>query len=109
MRDSYGKALSSLQKAFKFLIEYYQVYIVAPAPTNDHSFLTEVQLWTEDILSTPAHDHIVFTNQPHLLYGDYMVSASAMEGFMGTAVPLGSEEMKTWEEAIIYFERLGGQ
>ena len=38
-----------------------------------------------------------------------MVSASAMEGFMGTAVPLGSEEMKTWEEAIIYFERLGGQ
>ena len=62
-----------------------------------------------DILSTPAHDHIVFTNQPHLLYGDYMVSASAMEGFMGTAVPLGSEEMKTWEEAIIYFERLGGQ
>ena len=109
MRDSYGKALSSLQKAFKFLIEYYQVYIVAPAPTNDHGFLTEVQLWTEDILSTPAHDHIVFTNQPHLLYGDYMVSASAMEGFMGTVVPLGSEEMKTWEEAIIYFERLGGQ
>lgn len=109
MRDSYGKALSSLHKAFKLLIEHYQVYIVAPAPTNDHNFLAEAQTWTEDILSTPAHDHLVFTNQPQLLYGDYMVSASPMDGFMGTVIKLGGEEMKTWEEAITFFERLGGQ
>ncbi len=109
MHDSYDKPLSSLNKAFKLLIEYYRVYIVAPAPTNDHAFIDHVQTWTEDILSTPAHDHVIFTNTPELLYGDYLISPCAPEEFMGTAIAFGSEEMKTWEEVITFFERLGGQ
>ena len=109
MRDSYGKPMSSLYKAFKMLIEHYRVYVVAPAPTNDHAFLNQVQTWTEEVLSTPAHDHVIFTNTPGLLYGDYLVSPHVHEEFMGTVIAFGSEEMKTWEEVITFFERLGGQ
>ncbi len=109
MHDSYGKPVSSLYKAFKMLIEYYRVYIVAPAPTTDHTFVDKVQTWTEEILSTPAHDHIVFINDPALLYGDYFVTPHPTKDFMGTAIAFGSEEMKTWEEVIVFFERLGGQ
>ena len=39
LADDYGKPLSSLHKAYEFLLENYAVYFVAPAPTNDHALL----------------------------------------------------------------------
>ena len=33
------KATSSMHKAYEMLIEHYNVYIVAPAPTNDHEYM----------------------------------------------------------------------
>lgn len=107
--DDYDKPKSSLRKAFDMLIENYQVYIVCPAPTNGHADLTAHAEWIEQYLSTPAHDHVIYTNQKALIYGDYMIDQHPDEGFMGTALEYGSDEFKTWEEIITYFERLGGQ
>jgi len=109
LRDGYGKPKSSLNKAFDFLIETYNVYIVAEAPTNDHEALTSVQTWVENYLSTPAYNRVVFCNQKSLLYGDYFIDAHPCKGFMGTTVPFGTDEFKTWEEVLTFFERLGGQ
>ena len=109
MHDSYGKPVSSMHKAYEMLIENYNVYIVAEAPTNNHYYTEEVQNWVEEYISAPAYNHIIFTNQKHLLYGDYMVDLFPDENFMGTAIEYGSEEFKTWEEVITFFERLGGQ
>ena len=109
LHDSYGKAASSMHKAYEMLLQYYNVYIVAPAPTNDHAYLTEVQQWVEEYLSTPAYNHILFTNQKQLLYGDYFIDPQPCEEFMGTTIAYGSDEFKTWEEIITFFERLGGQ
>ena len=109
LHDSYGKAASSMHKAYEMLLQYYNVYIVAPAPTNNHAYLTEVQQWVEEYLSVPAYNHILFTNQKQLLYGDYFIDPQPCEGFMGTTIAYGSDEFKTWEEIIVFFERLGGQ
>lgn len=109
LADSYGHPLSSLHKAFEKLIETYQVYIVCPAPTNDHAFITAAQTWIEQYLSTPAHDHVVFTNQRAQLYGDYLIAPRPDPDFIGAGVEFGSDELKTWEDIIVYFERLGGQ
>lgn len=109
LKDSYGHPKSCLQKAFAMLVERYQVYIVGPAPTNDHNALGQMAEWTEQYLSTPAHDHVVYTNQKALLYGDYFIDAEPCEGFLGTALAFGSDEFKTWEDVITFFERLGGQ
>lgn len=109
MIDEYGHPKASLNKAYEFLIERYNVYVVAPAPTNDPAYLSRVQQWTEQYLSTPAHDHIVFTNQKSLLYGDYFVDAQPSKNFMGATLAYGSDDFKTWEEVITYFDRLGGQ
>ena len=87
----------------------YNVYIVAPAPTNDHEYMAKVQTWVEEYLSTPAYNHIIFCNQKNLLYGDYFIDPSPCDGFMGTAIEYGSDEFKTFEEIITFFERLGGQ
>lgn len=109
LMDSYRKPLSSLRKAFLMLIESYNVYIVCQAPTANHGYITAMQTWIEEELSTPAHNHVVFTNQRHLLYGDYLIDPAPARDFMGTRIAFGSDEMKTWEEVITYFERLGGQ
>ena len=109
LKDSYGKPKSSFNKAYDFLIEHYMVYIVASAPTNDHEAITQMQDWTEQYISTPAHDRVVFTNQRQLLYGDYFIATEPLDDFMGTVIPFATDEFKTWEEVIVYFERLGGQ
>jgi predicted esterase YcpF (UPF0227 family) len=109
LMDDYGKPMSSLYKAYDFLIERYNVYLVVPAPTNDHASLDSMAQWIEQYLSTPAHDHVIYTNQKQLLYGDYFIDPHPCNEFMGTTIQLGSDEFKTWEEIITYFDRLGGQ
>ncbi len=109
LKDGYGHPKSSLQKAFKMLIETYQVYIVAPAPTEDPTDVAAMQAWVRDTLDAAAWNHVVFCNSKSLLFGDYLIDSSPDTGFLGTVVPFGNDEMKTWEDVMIYFERLGGQ
>lgn len=106
LADGYGKPKSSLNKAFSMLIESYQVYVVVPTPTNSHGTLDEEGLWIEQHLSTPAHDRVIYTNHKALLYGDFFIDMQPHKDFMGTSIQLGSDEFKTWEEVITYFERL---
>lgn len=109
MHDHDHKAASSMHKAYEMLIEHYQVFVVAPAPTNGHTTITAVQEWCEQYLSTPAHDRLIFTNQKQLLYGDYLITSQPQTLFMGTILAYGSDELKTWEDLIVYFSRLDGQ
>ena len=109
LADGYGKPKSSLHKAYELLLDNYNVYFVSPAPTNNPSVITEQQAWIEETFSAPAWNHAIFTNQPQLLYGDYFISSTEQLDFLGTVLRFGSDEFKTWEEIITYFERLGGQ
>ena len=108
-RDAYGQARSSVQKAFRRLIETYDVYLVAPASFNGREEMPKVIDWLEDIFDAPSYNHVIFTNQPHLLMGDYLIDTADNNQFMGTMICLGSDSFKTWEQIIEYFDRLGGQ
>lgn len=109
MHDSYMHPTASLHKAYEMLIEHYDVFILAPSATNDGQSIINTQAWVEQYLSAPAYDRVLFANQKRLLYADYYISASGCDEFMGTTVVWGSDEFKTWEEIITFFERLGGQ
>lgn len=109
LHDSYMKATSSMHKAYEMLIEYYQVYIVAPSPSNDHAYMAQILAWVEEYLSAPAYNHVIFCNQKSQLYGDYFIDPCPDPDFMGTTIEYGSDEFKTFEEIITFFERLGGQ
>ena len=109
LADGYGNPKSSLHKAYELLLDNYNVYFVSPAPTNNPSVITKQQAWIEETFSAPAWNHAIFTNQPQLLYGDYFISSTEQPDFLGTVLRFGSDEFKTWEEIITYFERLGGQ
>lgn len=107
MKDSYDKPKSSLHKAYEMMLEHYDIYIQAPAPTNRPDEMTATMAWVENYLSAPAWGKVVFNNRPSLLIGDYLISTSEEPDFMGTNIVLGSPEFKTWEEVIVFFERIG--
>lgn len=112
LRDERGNQRSSALKAFRTLFENYAMYVVAPSPTNDPQYMKDVMAWAQDVVNVPAWNHVVFTNQKNLLYGDYLIDPSEDFGakdFMGTRIVFGSDTFKTWEEVIEFFGRLGGQ
>ena len=106
---SLGNAASSCQKAIRQLIEAYQVYFVAPAASSEPDDMAAVTAWLEKIVNVPAWGHTVFTNQRHLLYGDYLIETAPTKEAMATSIEFGSEQFKTWETVLDYFARLGGQ
>jgi len=102
-----GKARPSMQKAVRQLIEHYQVYFVAPATAAPAPYAT-ILSQLENYINVPAWGHTLFTNQKHLLYGDYLIDTVKTEG-MTTPIEFGSDTFKTWDDIIEYFSRLGGQ
>ena len=102
--DSYGHPASSMHKAYEKLIEHYEVFVVV---TTDEA--EKARPWIEEHLSTPAWHHVINTDRPDLLYGDYFVTRKKADDLMATSLVFGSEEFKTWEDTIVFFERLGGQ
>ena len=102
-----GKARPSMQKAVRQLIEHYQVYFVAPAAADPAPY-SAVLSQLENYINVPAWGHTLFTNQKHLLYGDYLIDTAKTEG-MTTPIEFGSDTFKTWDDIIEYFSRLGGQ
>ena len=107
--DKWGKPLGSSQKAFRQLIERYDVHFVAPADFNDSERMKEVTAWMLEYFDAPAYNHVIFSNQKHLLAADYLIDTAPHDNFMGTVVELGSDAFKNWEDIITYFDRLGGQ
>ena len=107
--DKWGKPLGSSQKSFRRLIERYDVHFVAPADFNDSERMKEVTAWMLEYFDAPAYNHVIFSNQKHLLAADYLIDTAPHDNFMGTVVELGSDAFKNWEDIITYFDRLGGQ
>ena len=101
---------SSSQKAVRMLIETYDVYFVAETPSR------ELSAWLETYINVPAWQHTVYTYRRDLLYGDYFLRMKNEElrmkkgeDYMATILEYGSDELKTWDDVIGYFELLGGQ
>ena len=109
LRDSHGNAASSSQKAVSRLIESYQVYFVAPATSSEPELMAATTGWLEQYIGVPAWGHTVFTNQRHLLYGDYLIEAVPTKEAMATTIDMGSDQFKTWESVLDFFSHLGGQ
>lgn len=109
MRAPQGQQRPSMHKGFEMLLEHYDVYFVCPADYNEKEKMTADHDWIKEAISTPSFNRIMYANNTALLYGDYKIDCNDDEGFMGTSICLGSDEFKTWDEIITYFERLGGQ
>lgn len=109
LADSYQKPMPSMHKAYEMLIEKYDVYILAPSPTNAPEQITAQLAWGEQYLNAPAFNRVVFCNNANLLYGDYLISRHEHPNFLGSSILFGGNDLKTWDDVIVFFDRLGGQ
>lgn len=109
LADSYQKPMPSMHKAYEMLIENYDVYILAPSPTNAPEQITAQLAWVEQYLNAPAFNRVVFCSNANLLYGDYLISRHEHPNFLGSSILFGGNDPKTWDDVIVFFDRLGGQ
>lgn len=109
LADSYQKPMPSMHKAYEMLIENYDVYILAPSPTNAPEQITAQLAWVAQYLNAPAFNRVVFCNNANLLYGDYLISRHEHPNFLGSSILFGGNDLKTWDDVIVFFDRLGGQ
>ena len=109
-----GQPRPSMQKTVRQLVEHYQVYFVSFEMTADANSMVKDML--TEYIGVPAWGHTIFTNQRHLLYGDYLIQGTCAMRWpgkepepMATPIELGSDSFKTWDDTADYFTRLGGQ
>ena len=107
--DDYKKPASSSQKTVRQLIEKYQVFFVAPSSSSCPAEYAEMVAWLQEYFDVMAWGHTIFTNQRHLLYGDYLIEKMQTRDSMATRLEFGSDTFKTWEAVLDYFSLLGGQ
>ena len=104
---------SGFVKSVATLAVHYDVHIVAGVPYNTPALCQKVIEWCETNLGVPVWNRVTITNHKNLLLADYLIDAEPEENgasdFMGTMIHFGSDAFKTWEDVLIYFERLGGQ
>ena len=107
-----GQPLASAVKAFRWLNERYDMYIVSRSRIDQGEAMKKDLEWVDENIGVPGWNRVIFTNQRNLLYGDYLIDRNTEDGaeeFLGTHLRLGDASFKTWEEMLTYFERLGGQ
>ena len=107
LKDKFQKPQSSAQKTVRTLLENYQLYFVAPALADSSPYDLTLS-WLYEYINVPAFGHTIFTNQKHLLYGDYLIDTEKIEG-MATLIQFGTDSFKSWDDIAEYFSRLGGQ
>ena len=104
---------NSAVKAFNRLSVDYDLYILASAPYNRPDLWPEAVQWAGAHIGVPAWDRVIVCNRKDLILGDYVIdrypARFSLENFMGTVVAYGTEPFKTWEDILMFFERLGGQ
>ena len=112
LRNKHGEQMPSAMKAFRLLLENYNVFVVADAPMGYQDYYKQVAEWVLDIVNVPAWQHLVFTSHKDILYGDYLIDTTDNvneSDFLGTQIVLGGDTFKTWDDIIEFFSRLGGQ
>ncbi|MBQ0061103.1 MAG: esterase [Bacteroidales bacterium] len=104
--------MSSAVKAFRWLAEHYDTYILSSAPYSNPTAWSDKLLWVEKYLGVPAYRKLILSHHKNLNYGDYLIDdrkVNGAENFMGTFLHFGQDPFKTWEDVLEYFSHLGGQ
>ena len=107
-----NEPLPSAVKAFQRLASVYDTYILASVPYNEPDAWGEQVRWVEKWLGVAAYNRLILSNHKNLSYGDYLIDAHTSHGtnsFMGTHLRFGEDPYKTWDDVMIFFDRLGGQ
>lgn len=103
--DQNNHPIAEAQYAFERLAQRYDTYIITPTESTPIEII-------ESCLGVPAYNRVIQTNHSRLLYGDYLIDSIKTDDnkeFLGTFLHFGSEEFRSWEYMLDFFDKLGGQ
>ena len=96
-------------KAYHKLSEMYDTYIVCREDPNKPDLWGENVKWAEAHIGVPAWNRVLVGNHFSLLMGDYLLTRTDCDDFMGTVLKFGEDPFRTWADVLTFFDRLGGQ
>ena len=96
-------------KVFHKLSEVYDTYIVCREDPNKQERWGENVRWAEAHIGVPAWNRVIVGNHFPLLMGDYLLTRTGCDDFMGTVLRFGEDPFRTWADVQTFFDRLGGQ
>lgn len=104
--------MPSAVKAFRYLSEHYDTYILTSPPFSNPTAWSDKLMWVQKHLGVGSFRRLIVSHLKELNYGDYLIDDRDVNGadkFMGTFIKFGEDPFKTWDDIIVFFERLGGQ
>jgi len=96
-------------EAFRYLAEYFDVYILSTAPWNNPSAWADKLVWVKHYLGDRAYKRLILTHHKDLNCGDYLIDDRKKNGaseFQGKLIQFGSEEFPDWEAVVRFFKKL---
>jgi len=104
---------SSAVKGFIALSKDYDTTIIHHPDPRDPSSYSAACRWADEVIGVPAWNRVMETPMVDCLLSDYLLTRDTenygAEGFMGTVLEVGKEPLRSWEEIMDFFEKLGGQ
>ena len=96
-------------RVFHKLSEVYDTYIICREDPNKPDLWGENLRWAEAHIGVPAWNRVLVGNHPELLMGDYLLTRTGCDAFLGTVLKFGEDPFRTWADVQTFFDRLGGQ
>lgn len=96
-------------EAYRYLAEYYDVYVLSTAPWKNPSAWSDKLLWVQKYLGDVAYKRLILTHHKDLNRGDYLIDDRKKNGaseFCGTHILFGSESFPDWQSIAKYFRVL---
>ena len=96
-------------EAYRYLAEYYDVYVLSTAPWKNPSAWSDKLLWVQKYLGDVAYKRLILTHHKDLNRGDYLIDDRKKNGaseFCGTLILFGSESFPDWQSIAKYFRVL---
>ncbi len=92
---------------FKWLSEYFEVYILSTAPWENSSAWSDKADWVKKYLGKEAYKKLILSHHKNLLKGQYIIddrTARGVDGFEGKHIHFNTKDFKDWQDVIKYLK-----
>lgn len=93
------------EKAFTWLSENFDTYILSTAPWENPSAWSDKLNWVKTHLGPEAHKRLILTHHKNLLKGDFIIDDNTKNGvseFVGEHIHFGHGKFTDWDKIISY-------